>query len=284
MSLQITQDDFIQQLSEIYDTGEAKNIWLLVMERITGNRQLKSQGSKTPLTNEQEQTLKKILDRLQHNEPIQYILNESWFYDIPFYVDKNVLIPRPETEELTDWIIKENKTCKTCTILDIGTGSGCIPIILKRKIPAAKIFGCDISEAALKVAEKNAATYQTTISFLQADFLNKNIFDIFPDIDIIVSNPPYIPQKDKKHMRANVLNFEPHLALFVDNHTALIFYDAIARFGLKKLNPTGKIYVEIHESLGKQTTALFESHGYTTTLKKDMQGKDRMVKAALNRD
>jgi len=215
---------------------------------------------------------------LRH-EPIQYVINECWFYDIPFYVDNNVLIPRPETEEIVDWVIKENKLKENLAILDVGTGSGCIPIILKRKIPAATVNSCDVSNGALAVARKNAAVHETGIHFFHIDFLNEKNRDLLPEVDVIISNPPYIPECDKNEIRKNVLDHEPHLALFVKNEDPLIFYQAIAKFGLQRLKQKGSIYVEIHESFAEMVIQTFEQMSYSTELRKDIQGKERMVKA-----
>jgi release factor glutamine methyltransferase len=197
-----------------------------------------------------------------------------------FYVDQNVLIPRPETEELVDWIITDCKfPIRQLTLLDIGCGSGCIPIFLKRKFRKADVWACDNSEAALNVAKKNADNLGADIHFLQLNFLNEEERNKLPSSDIIVSNPPYVPEKDKLQMQPNVLQFEPRTALFVPDNDALIFYKAIADFGNQKLNPNGAIYVEIHEDLGEPVLELFRSKNYEALLKKDIQGKDRMIKA-----
>lgn len=278
MSLRKLQDEFIAALNPLYDPGEAANIWYLVIESLTEiNLRTHPQTSFTP-DGCFIKSIHDIIRRLQNYEPIQYILNEAWFYDIPFFVNHHVLIPRPETEELVDWIIREN-TKTIIHVLDIGTGSGCIPVILKRKIPLAHIWSCDIREQALKVAQKNATQYKTEINFLHLDFLNEQNWSKLPKVDIMVSNPPYIPQKDKAGMHRNVVQYEPHTALFVTDENPLIFYDAIARAGRQLLQPHGKIYVEIHEALGTDTVAVFTQYGYSATLKKDMQGKDRFVKA-----
>jgi release factor glutamine methyltransferase len=193
-----------------------------------------------------------------------------------------VLIPRPETEELVEWVIANCKfPIDELSILDIGSGSGCIPIALKRKLRKADVWGCDISEAALQVATRNAETLGAAINFLLLDFLNKEERRRLPSFDIIISNPPYVPEKDREQMHPNVLNYEPHTALFVSDNDALIFYKAIAEFAVEHLNPGGAIYLEIHEELGDAVLSLFTSKGYKTELKKDMQGKDRMIKAFI---
>jgi len=192
-------------------------------------------------------------------------------------VDENVLIPRPETEELVDWISKENSEG---VMLDIGTGSGCIPVSLKKKLPVADIHACDVSGSALIVAQKNANENKTPIQFHQLDFLDPEQRKSLPSFDIIVSNPPYIPQKDKPEMHKNVLNHEPHIALFVEDDDPLIFYKAIASFATDHLKKDGAIYMEIHERLGRDVLRLFNESGFTKTiLRKDLQEKDRMVKA-----
>lgn len=197
-----------------------------------------------------------------------------------FYVDQNVLIPRPETEELVEWIITDCKfPINELKILDIGSGSGCIPVALKRKLRKAEVWSCDISEAALKVAKKNADTLGAIINFLLLDILNKEQRERLPSFDIIVSNPPYIPQKERYQMRPNVLEYEPARALFVPDNDPLIFYKAIADFGKTHLNKKGTIYAEIHEDIGEVTSKLFQTAGFTTTIQKDMQGKERMIKA-----
>ncbi|HWR33662.1 MAG TPA: peptide chain release factor N(5)-glutamine methyltransferase, partial [Chitinophagaceae bacterium] len=211
-----------------------------------------------------------------------YVLNESWFCGLKLYVDKNVLIPRPETEELVEWIISNCKfPVDELKILDIGTGSGCIPISVKRRIRKAEVWACEISEDALAVAKRNAATLGTDINFIQLDFLNEEQRNQLPSFDIIVSNPPYVPEKDKEQMQQNVLNYEPHISLFVPDNDALIFYKAIAAFGKEHLKQSGNIYCEIHESLGSSVKEIFSSAGYTIELKKDMQQKDRMIKSGL---
>ncbi|HEY6505327.1 MAG TPA: peptide chain release factor N(5)-glutamine methyltransferase, partial [Chitinophagaceae bacterium] len=227
---------------------------------------------------------KEFIKRLLAHEPVQYVLNEAWFCGLKFYVDKNVLIPRPETEELVEWVISNCKfPVDTLSILDIGSGSGCIPIFLKRKLRKAEVWSCDVSEAALRIAEKNAATLGADVNFLLLDFLDKEKRNKLPSFDIIISNPPYIPEKGKQQMQLNVLSYEPHTALFVPDNDALIFYKAIAEFGKDHLTPAGTIYTEIHEDQGKAVSTLFESYGYSAELKKDMQEKERMLKAVFGK-
>ncbi len=270
-----------ERLEKIYDKGEAKNIADWVVENITGNTD-KIAARHLILTNIQIEKLKVLTGRLLKQEPVQYVLNESWFSGIKFYVDENVLIPRPETEELIEWIISNCKfPLDKLKILDIGTGSGCIPVSLKRRMRKAEVWSCDISKGAIAVAKKNAEELGAEVNFLNLDFLDNTTWSQLPSFNIIVSNPPYIPEKDRETMQPNVLEYEPATALFVPDNDALVFYKAIAQFGKAHLEKDGNIFMEIHESLGREVTGLFQEDGYSTEIKKDMQEKDRMVKAGL---
>ena len=237
-------------------------------------------NSRTQILTNYEHPGIKYAERLLKHEPVQYVLNECWFYGLKFYVDKNVLIPRPETEELVDWVIRNIKfPFKDLKILDIGTGSGCIAISLKRKLRKAEVWACDISNEALAVAKRNADNLQADINFIQLDFLNEEERNKLPSFDIIVSNPPYIPQKDKETMQQNVVAHEPHTALFVSDNNPLVFYTAIADFATQHLSKDGSIYCEIHENLGKEVSEIFLQNKFIFEMKKDMQGKERMIKA-----
>jgi len=283
MTVQEATYFLLSQLRTVYSDGEASQVVDWVMEHLTGSKKAERMLYKNAaITDKEEDLLHQYTKRLLAHEPVQYVLNESWFCGLKFFVDKNVLIPRPETEELVEWIISNCKfPVDELTILDIGTGSGCIPIALKRRIRKAVVWSCDVSDAALAVAKKNAASLGTAINFVPLDFLDQRTWSQLPSFDIIVSNPPYVPQKDKETMQPNVLDYEPHTALFVPDNDALVFYKAIAEFGKLHLHKGGTVYLEIHEDLGEATTAIFRSAGYQTELKKDMQGKDRMVKAVL---
>ncbi len=281
MTVQQASRFIYQQLKKIYEERESSAMAEMIIEKLTGTKKTERIIHKEKeLNKEQEEQLYQWLQRLIKHEPVQYVLNEAWFGGLKFYVDKNVLIPRPETEELVDWIISDCKfPIHELTLLDIGCGSGCISVFIKRKLRKAEVWACDVSEAALKVAKKNAEALGAEINFQQIDFLSEEERNKLPSFYIIVSNPPYVPGKDKSHMQPNVLNYEPSTALFVPDDNALVFYEAIAGFGKKKLNPGGAIYVEIHEDLGEKVLELFRSKGYEAFLRKDMQGKDRMVKA-----
>ena len=281
MTIQEATYCMLNKLSIIYDKSEASQITDWVMEYLTGSKKAERMLYKNAaITDKEEYLLQQYIERLMQQEPVQYVLNEAWFSGLKFYVDKNVLIPRPETEELVEWIISNRKFPDSdLKILDIGTGSGCIPISLKRKVQKSTMWACDISAAALEVAKRNATALGAEVNFILLNFLDSNTWQQLPFFDIIVSNPPYIPEIDKKQMQANVLQYEPATALFVPDNDPLVFYKAIAEFGKTHLNKAGCIYTEIHEDLGEATMAIFQSAGYTTELKKDMHQKDRMIKA-----
>ncbi len=271
-----------QKLIKIYDESEANNIAELVLEHITQLSKKEQFINKSLLLNSvQQESMVTFSDRLLMHEPVQYILGEAWFSNMKFNVDKNVLIPRPETEELVEWIVKENKKLQSPSIIDIGTGSGCVPISLKKKLPESKISAIDICNAALSVAKKNAMELQADIHFLLFDFLKEENRKQLNQFDIIVSNPPYIPISDKTTMNKNVLLFEPQKALFVSNEDPFIFYKAIAEFGKNHLTEQGKIYVEISETFADDIASIFKENGYKNiVVKKDMQGKNRMIRVS----
>jgi len=217
---------------------------------------------------------------LKHGKPLQYVLQEAWFDDRLFYVNPSVLIPRPETEELLDWI-KKDQTDHTSInkILEVGTGSGILSISLKKAFPLAEVTALDISAAALEVAQKNSSRLGESVVFKTMDFTNESLWIDLPSVDILVSNPPYISEEERPLIPSNVIDHEPALALFVPSNDPLQFYRSIGVFGRDKLNPGGRIYVEIHESRGRETANLFESLGYSVVIRTDMQGKERMIRA-----
>ncbi len=283
MTMQEATFLLLKKLRSIYSDGETNQITDWVMEHLTGSKKAERMIYKNEsITSKEEEQLQDYIKRLMAHEPVQYVLNEAWFCGLKFYVDKNVLIPRPETEELVEWVVKEARGQKSeIRILDVGAGSGCIPVSLKKKLENATVWSCDISNDALQVAKRNATTLAIDVNFIQLDFLNEEQREKLPAFDIIVSNPPYIPVKEKIEMQPNVLENEPPTALFVPDNDTLVFYRAIATFGKNHLNKNGMIYTEINESLGKTTTKLFQQNGYITEIKKDMQGKERMIKAVL---
>ncbi len=229
--------------------------------------------------------IQEITNRLSKHEPLQYILGEAEFYGLTFSVNPNVLIPRPETEELIDWIIQTTQKGthnKHWRILDIGTGSGCIAITLAKHILHERVFGTDISQEALLVAEKNAKRNAVKIQWIQNDILSSNTENIPENIDIIASNPPYIISQEKKEMHANVLDYEPHLALFEPENQPLVFYEHISDIGKYKLKPGGFFFFEINALFGKNIYDMLQEKGYKNIeIKQDISGKDRMIKANL---
>ena len=231
---------------------------------------------------EDEVFFKEAIFNLLQEKPIQYILGETSFYGYDFKVNEHTLIPRPETEELVDWIVKDWKGKEAISIIDIGTGTGCIPISLAATLPQAEVLAVDVSEAAIDVAKSNASMNQVVVEFVLADILKPPLATISRPFDVIVSNPPYVRHLEKEEIKKNVLAFEPHLALFVEDDDALLFYRVIANFALKYLKENGALYFEINQYLGNETVALLKRLGFSeVTLKKDMAGNDRMIKAVL---
>ena len=286
MHIQDAYTQLMYQLFELYDDREAANIADWTIEHVTGFKRIDRITNKQfPLNKQQQELLKTYTAKLLRHTPVQYVLNEAWFAGVNLYVDENVLIPRPETEELVEWIIKEVSGFKfqASSLLDIGTGSGCIPVALKNKLPGLDVHALDVSEGALAVAQKNATKQNTAITFYHSDILDKNKWTELSTFDIIVSNPPYIKQSEEKEMCNNVIMHEPYLALFAPDEDALLFYRMIAEFGLAHLNKEGKLFFEINEALGNEVQQLLQDFSYSKIeLRKDLQGKNRMVKATLS--
>ncbi|MGV6861741.1 MAG: peptide chain release factor N(5)-glutamine methyltransferase [Putridiphycobacter sp.] len=269
---------YLDKLDGIYGKKEIENIFYLVCDYKHQLSKVEVRMSSKKLSESELLLHRNIVKRLQKHEPIQHILGIVEFYGCPFKVNGDVLIPRPETEELVDLILNDLKN-KQLNVLDIGTGSGCIPICLKKNNKNLKVSAVDISDSALEVARQNAKLNQVEIDFYQADVL-KSELDFITQQDVIISNPPYVLDRDKKNMAQNVLNFDPHLALFVDDKTPLLFYKRIVYLAQKILNPSGIIYFEIHEEFGEAIYQLLQENGFTgVKIIKDLQGKDRMAKA-----
>lgn len=282
MKLQDAHLHLIFRLSSIYEKSEAENISGLVLEKLTGWSRIGRITHKEELLSPtQQQQLEEYIKELLQHRPAQYVLGEAWFAGMKFYVNEQVLIPRPETEELVEWIMndyRQRTTDNRLNFLDIGTGSGCIPVALKKNIPNVAVFACDVSKTALEIAAGNAKSNNAAVQYIQCDILNEEEWMKLPAVDVIVSNPPYIPLKDKATMHENVLNYEPSLALFVQDEDPLLFYRTIAKLAIAKKIST--IYFEIHEGKGNAIVQLLKEMGFATIeLKKDMQRKDRMVKA-----
>lgn len=273
--------ELVQKLSsqlEIYDCQEATSLVNWLLEHHLGLRRVDMMH----FLEEKDlpQKLWDDFDRLKKGEPIQYILGKAPFYGHEFLVNSFTLIPRNETEELVHLILKENKS-PGLKVLDIGTGTGCIPISLALEMNQAEVYGLDISEEALEVARKNAKLLHAEVTFLKCNILEE--LPPIEDLDILVSNPPYIPEKGKAEMHQNVLDFEPGLALFVPDHDPLLFYRVIAEKGRQILKPNGKLYFEINEKYGLEVTDLLRSLGYQELkVLKDLNGKERMVSGILS--
>jgi len=274
---------FYNNLKEIYPDSEIKAISEMVFEHFL-------KFSKTDLILKSEQLLEEeiisninqVITRLQKHEPIQYILGYAHFYNCLFNVNSNVLIPRQETEELVDWIINQNKNISNLKILDIGTGSGCIAISLAVNIHNSEVHAIDCSTNALEVASRNAMENNVKIFFQKEDILKPSQTLKDQHYDIIVSNPPYVMISEKEKMQKNVLDFEPEIALFVDDNDPLLFYKAILNYSKSNLKPGGKLYFEINENLGENVIQLFQKSGFEKiTLKTDINGKNRMVSGKL---
>lgn len=275
---------FFNELNNIYPTTEIQSFFnLLINFKLNMSRADIALQFDYEISKKDLDFLKNGLKELKNQKPIQYIIGKTEFYGLPFYVNKHVLIPRPETEELINWIL-EDLTAKNLqselNILDIGTGSGCIAISLAKNLPNTKVFALDISSNALNTAKQNALLNHVSINFIEANILTTN--NLNQTFDIIVSNPPYVREIEKQQMHKNVLNNEPHIALFVENENPLIFYDKIADFSKKHLSKNGKLYVEINQYLGLETLELLRLKQFKKqTLKKDIFNNHRMIKATV---
>lgn len=292
---------FIQKLSPIYDSGEAESFFYLILEEKNHLKRIDlALNPDLTFSNEEVQLWNSILEQLKLEIPIQYILGTTSFYGLAFEVNPDVLIPRPETEELVEWIVqctryevrgtKSDDVRRVIKILDIGTGSGCIAISLAKNILNAQVFAIDVSEKALASARKNAIMNQVEINFIKTDILKTDDLQILPTsyfaiptyFDIIVSNPPYVRELEKEEIKKNVLDNEPHLALFVEDNDALIFYKKIAELAQKNLSPNGQLFFEINQYLGKETIDLIEKMGFKNIeLRKDIYGNDRMIRGRI---
>jgi len=297
MQIQAFKKYFFEELSKVYPQTEIQSFFNLLVEfKLNLTRVDIALYPEKELEKDDLNFLQQALNSLKNQIPIQYIIGETEFYGLPFKVNKNVLIPRPETEELASWIINDSKNKNSkIKILDIGTGSGCIPISIAKNLPNAEIYALDISSKALKVATENAKLNNVTINFIEADILKIDLLkNILPKkiteleenksliFDIIVSNPPYVRNLEKEQMQENVLANEPHLALFVENDNALLFYNKITDFAKKHLTKNGELYFEINQYLGKETVDLLKQKGFKNIeLKKDIFGANRMIKCNI---
>jgi release factor glutamine methyltransferase len=295
--------DYRLGLANLYDITELEAITLLAISEICNLSKAKIKAfPEIELSQQQVEKLADTLTQLKTGKPIQYILGKTEFYGLPFYVNSSVLIPRPETEELVEWVISSvgseqlsvhSRQLAVGGILDIGTGSGCIAISLKKNLPQYNVAAVDISEAALETAKTNAELNKVNVEFIQADILNPEqpfTFHLSPFTSdhlplatyysLIISNPPYVTLHDKTQMHTNITEFEPHNALFVPEDDPLIFYRVIADFAISHLSPNGLLFFEINESYGEEIVELLKSKNFKNVeLRKDLSGRDRMVKA-----
>jgi release factor glutamine methyltransferase len=287
MLLKTYKTTFLQELSTLYDAQEIESFFYIVLESFHNIKRIDlAINPNMEMNSMQLLRWERVLAELKKEKPIQYILGETEFYSLPFLVNENTLIPRPETEELVEWILKSTKYELQSTklrILDVGTGSGCIAISLAKNLPNAQVFAIDVSEKAMLIAKKNAEINNVKINFIHADILKIDSFDQLPtQFDIIVSNPPYVRNLEKSEIKPNVLEYEPHLALFVEDTDALLFFRKIAEFAKKNLSEKGKLFFEINQYLGRETIELLERLGFKNIeLRNDIYGNDRMILCSL---
>ena len=287
MTLQELKSKFLIEISELYPIEEILSFFfLLVHHKLKLTRADLAIRSNQIVENSELTFFLNAINQLKDEEPIQYIIGETEFYGLPFTVDSNVLIPRPETEELVDWILNEFRIQNSeLRIIDIGTGSGCIAISLAKHLPKAMVYAVDISKQALQIAKKNANHNNVNIHLIKLDILKPNVIQgIDKDLkfDIIVSNPPYVRESEKHEIQKNVLQNEPHQALFVEDANPLIYYDKITDFAKLHLKTNGVLFLEINQYLGKEMVTLLQQKKFKNIeLRKDIFGNDRMVKATL---
>lgn len=286
MLIKDLENIFHETLDAIYGKEEVTSFFFLCTDAFYNiTRFALALDRDLSITKEEQQPIFDALEALKKEKPIQYILGETEFYGLPFKVDENTLIPRPETEELVQLIIdchSERSEESQYSILDIGTGSGCIAISLAKNIDNAQVYAMDVSAKAIKKAKENAVLNEVEVEFIEADILNicHSALDAESTFNVIVSNPPYVRNLEKAEIKNNVLNNEPHLALFVEDDNPLLFYNAITKFAVEKLKENGQLFFEINAYLGPETKALVETYDFKNVeIIKDLFGKDRMIKA-----
>lgn len=274
-------DELVTELEELYTQEEAVNIMRIVFQEKLGLSRVDMAMQKShELDEKSKKLIFQIAEKLVEGQPVQQLIGNVHFLEFRLRLNKNVLIPRPETEELVHWILQENKNLEEQHVLDVGTGSGCIAIALSRHLPESSVTALDISQPAIELARINSIANNAVVDFNNMDILNEDNWKRLKYYDIIVSNPPYVLESEKAEMHINVLNHEPHLALFVSNEDPLIFYKKIAEMGTRHLTKGGRIYFEINEKMGSEVRKILKQKGYTSTrLKKDIHGKERFIKA-----
>jgi len=281
--------DLKTKLGKNYEPSEAEIIARWTVEELSGFSKTEFVTNRfTSLDPVQKRQLEVYEQELLANRPVQYVLGISYFYGLKLAVDESVLIPRPETEELVAWCLKTAKSSfnknNTIRILDIGTGSGCIALALKSNLPEAEVYAVDLSEKALATAAENASRASLSVHFEKLDILKEKEGDTLPQFDIIISNPPYITVEEKSSIAAPVLDYEPHEALFISNGDPLQFYKKIAAFAASHLNSGGRLFLELHAQFSEITCAFYKEKGWSTFLKQDMQGRERMLMACTAAD
>jgi release factor glutamine methyltransferase len=285
MRIKQYRTQFIKELSPFYDAYEAESFFYLILENKHKLRQIDlALNHELTFSDADLAVWSGFLNELKKEVPIQYLLGKTNFYGLDFEVNENVLIPRPETEELVEWIINENKEGKSkkIKVLDIGTGSGCIAISLAKNLPNAEVYGIDVSKKALETAKRNAINNNVDVTFMYQNILDTDVLTC--NFDIIVSNPPYVRNLEKEEIKKNVLDYEPHLALFVDDNDALIFYRKIAALAKSGLKENGQLYFEINQYLGKEMTELLEKMDFKNIeLRKDIYDNDRMISCKVSK-
>ncbi len=284
MKIKQYRTQFIKELSPFYDAYEAESFFYLILEDKHKLRQIDLALNHELNFSENDFVVwNSLLSELKKEVPIQYLLGKTSFYGLDFEVNENVLIPRPETEELVEWIVNENAKAdkiKKIRILDIGTGSGCIAISLAKNLPNAEVFGVDVSKKAIETAKRNAINNNVDVTFVFLDILETDVLTC--NFDIIVSNPPYVRNLEKEEIKKNVLEYEPHLALFVEDNDALIFYRKIAALAKTSLLENGKLFFEINQYLGTEMIDLLKKMNYKNVeLRKDIYDNDRMMKGNI---
>jgi release factor glutamine methyltransferase len=286
MTIQALKSYFKTELLGYYPDSEIDSFFYLLGETILKMKKVDlTLNEENDISSETYIRFQDVIEHLKVYKPVQYILGETEFFGLKFKVSGSVLIPRPETEELVDWIIKDYIDKQPMSILDIGTGSGCIAISLVKNLKNSEIYAMDISSKSLKLARNNARINNVPIQFIEMDILDSTQWDkVFQDkkFDVIVSNPPYVRQSEKLLMRENVLNYEPHLAMFVEDEDALLFYRLIVEFSEVYLKKEGSLYFEINEGLGEETANLLKSLFKNVELREDINGKQRMIKGIKN--
>lgn len=287
MRIKQYRTQFIKELSPFYDAYEAESFFYLILENKHKLRQIDlALNHELNFSDGDLAVWSGFLNELKKEVPIQYLLGKTSFYGLDFEVNENVLIPRPETEELVEWIINENKKegkSKKIKVLDIGTGSGCIAISLAKNLPNAEVYGIDVSKKAIETAKRNAINNNVDITFMYQNILDTDVLAC--NFDIIVSNPPYVRNLEKEEIKKNVLDYEPHLALFVDDNDALIFYRKIAALAKSDLKENGQLYFEINQYLGKEMTDLLEKMDFKNIeLRKDIYDNDRMISCKVSKN